>query len=102
MLNNFLFTAQLAVGLETFAFAEQLGIDKVSMAQVLANGSGGSRGVSIIAGGGFGTAGLKHVAETILAKDVGIMFDIATEADANEPPHVADLARAALQMYAEG
>ena len=30
------------------------------------------------------------------------MFDIATEADADEPPHVADLARAALQMYAEG
>ena len=94
VLNNFLFTAQLAVGLETFAFAEQLGIDRASMAQVLANGSGGSRGVSIIAGGGFGTAGLKHVAETILAKDVSIMFDIAAEADANEPPHVADLARA--------
>ena len=102
VLNNFLFTAQLAIGLETFAFAEQLGIDKASMAQVLATGSGGSRGVSIIAGGGFGTAGLKQVAETILAKDVSIMFDIAAEADANEPPHVADLARAALQMYAEG
>ena len=102
VLNNFLFTAQLAVGLETFTFAEQLGIDKASMAQVLANGSGGSRGVSIIAGGGFGTAGLKQVAETILAKDVGIMFDIAAEAEANAPPNVASLARAALQMYAEG
>jgi 3-hydroxyisobutyrate dehydrogenase-like beta-hydroxyacid dehydrogenase len=99
VLNNFVFTGQLAVALETFRFADQLGIDQSAVAEVLANGSGGSRAAAIVAGGGFGTDRLKQVAETLLAKDVGIMADIASQAGVEEPPHLAGLARAALRMY---
>lgn len=102
LLNNFLFTAQLAVGLETFDFAQRLGVDRAALAQVLAKGSGTSFGIGVVAGGGFGTAGMKPVAETILTKDVGLMLDVARRAGVAEPPHVAELARAALRMYAEG
>ena len=102
LLNNFVFTAQLGVALETFRFAERLGVDTAAVAEVLANGSGGSRGISVVAGGGFGTASLKGVAETVLTKDVGLMADVAAGAGVDLPTHLAEMARATLRMYAEG
>ena len=49
LLNNLVFIAQLGLALETFDFAEQLGIDRVALAAVLANSSGGSRAAAILA-----------------------------------------------------
>jgi 3-hydroxyisobutyrate dehydrogenase len=43
LVNNLVFTALVTVGLETFAFADELGMDRSALAQVLASGSGGSR-----------------------------------------------------------
>ncbi|MFF0085965.1 NAD(P)-binding domain-containing protein [Streptomyces canus] len=43
LLNNFVFTAQVALALDTFTLADGLGIDRAAVAQVLAHGTGGSR-----------------------------------------------------------
>ena len=102
LLNNLVFTAQLAVALETYDFARRLGVDRGALAQVLAAGSGGSVGARIVAGSGFDPTGMRQVAATVLTKDVNLMLDVASKAGAAEPPHVAELARAALRMYAEG
>ena len=72
------------------------------MAEVLGNGSGGSRAAGIVAGSGFDLSGLRQVAATLLAKDVGIMFDVAEGAGATEPPHVAELARATIELLTDG
>ena len=102
LLNNFLFTAQLSVAVETYDFAARLGIDPAAMAQVLGTGSGGSRAAGIVAGSGFDLSGLRQVAATLLAKDVCIMFDVAQRVGATEPPHVSELARATLEMLTDG
>jgi 3-hydroxyisobutyrate dehydrogenase len=102
LLNNFVFTAQLSVAVETYDFAARLGIDRAAMAEVLSNGSGGSRAAGIVAGSGFDLSGLRQVAANLLAKDVGIMFDVAERAGATEPPHVSELARATLEMLTDG
>lgn len=101
-LNDLVFTAQLAVALETFEYARKLGIDRAAVAEVLAHGSGGSRAARIIAGGGFGTEPLKYVADTVLVKDVAIMEDIAVAACVSRPPHLTNLAEAALRKFASG
>jgi 3-hydroxyisobutyrate dehydrogenase-like beta-hydroxyacid dehydrogenase len=97
LLNNLVFTAQLTVAIETFEFAAALGMDRTAMAEVLASGSGGSRATGVIAGSAFDTSGLRQVAAGLLAKDVGIVLDVADHLGAAEPPHVADLARATLE-----
>ena len=102
LLNNLVFTAQLAVAMETFDFARRLGVDPEALGGVLAAGSGASFGARIVAGSGFDPAGMRPVAATLLTKDVNLMLDVAEKAGAAEPPHVAELARAALRMYAEG
>lgn len=102
LVNNLLFTAHLAVALETFEFGQRLGVDRSALAQVIAKGSGASFGIGVVAGGGFGTAAMKQVAQTILTKDLRLMLDVAARAGVAEPPHVAELAGAALRMYAEG
>jgi len=96
LLNNLLFTAQLTVAFETFEFAAQLGIDRTAMAEVLASGSGGSRAADVIAGSNFDPSGLRQVAAGLLAKDVGIMLDVAQRLGATSPPHVSELARSTL------
>jgi 3-hydroxyisobutyrate dehydrogenase len=101
LLNNFVFTAQLTVAAETYDFAARLGIDRAAMAEVLANGSGGSRAADIVAGSAFDLSGLRQVAATLLVKDVGIMLDVAQHAGASEPPHVSELAAATLALLTD-
>ena len=101
LLNNMVFTAHLAVALETYDFARRLGVDQAGVARVLAAGSGASFGAGVVAGAGFGTAGMREVAAGVLTKDLTLMLDVARKAATPEPPHVTELARAALRMYAE-
>ena len=72
------------------------------MGQVLTTGSGGSFATNVVAGSQFDISGLQQVAASLLAKDVGIMFDLAARAGAAEPEHVAELARATPRMFAVG
>ena len=85
LMNNFVFTAQVGMALETYAFADRLGIDRAAIAQVLAHGSGASRAAAIVAGSGFATRGLSGAAP-LLRKDVGIMLDVAAALGAAPPP----------------
>lgn len=96
LLNNLVFTAQLTVAIETYDFAAALGMDRAAMAEVLASGSGGSRAAGVIAGSNFDPSGLRQVAGGLLAKDVGIISDVAQRAGAAMPAHVSALAASTL------
>jgi 3-hydroxyisobutyrate dehydrogenase len=95
LLNNLVFTAQISLAMETFEFADQIGVDGEKLAQVLAHGSGGSRAVGILAASGFNFTGLRGAAG-LLRKDVGIVHDIARAKGASEPTGVFGLARKTL------
>lgn len=92
LLNNLVFTAQVTIALETFGFADRLGIDRAALAQVLTTGSGGSRAAAILAGSGFNLTGLRKAAG-LLHKDVDIMLDVARARGASEPAGIAELAQ---------
>jgi 3-hydroxyisobutyrate dehydrogenase-like beta-hydroxyacid dehydrogenase len=91
LLNNLVFTAQLAVALDAFSFADRLGVDRASLAEVLANGSGGSRAAATLAATDFDTSGLGR-ALPLLRKDVALMLDVARSAGASEPAALVELA----------
>jgi 3-hydroxyisobutyrate dehydrogenase len=95
LLNNLVFTAQITMALESFAFADDLAIDRGALADVLAHGSGGSRAVAILAATGFDLTGLGGAAG-LLRKDIEIMLDVARTRGAAEPEPVVNLARRTL------
>lgn len=75
VLNNTVFSAQLALAAEAFALAATLGLDRGSVARVLADGSGRSYAAGIVAGMGYELEALGPLAGELLAKDVGILAD---------------------------
>lgn len=91
LLNNFVFTAQVGLALDTYALADGLGMDRTAVAQVLAHGTGGSRAAAILNASGFNTAGLSQ-ALPLLRKDVGHLLDVADSIEAPRPQTLADLA----------
>ncbi|MFF0085863.1 NAD(P)-dependent oxidoreductase [Streptomyces canus] len=97
LLNNLVFTAQVGLALDTFAFADRLGMDRAAVAEVLGHGSGGSRAAAILAASGFDTAGLRQ-ARTLLHKDVDIMRDVARTAEVAEPEPLVRLAARTLSL----
>lgn len=80
VLNNTIFTAQLALATEAFELAAARGLDRQAVATILAGGSGRSYAADVVAGGGFGLDGLAAIAGELLAKDVGILADRAATA----------------------
>jgi 3-hydroxyisobutyrate dehydrogenase-like beta-hydroxyacid dehydrogenase len=96
LLNNFVFTAQVAVSLDTYAFAHDLGVDRAALAQVLAHGSGGSKAAGIVAAMHFDITGMAQVAAGLLRKDVGLTLDVARSAGAVPPEHLVGLTDHAL------
>ena len=80
VLNNTVFTAQLALAAEAFELATTRGLDRQAVATILAAGSGRSYAADVVAGGGFDLDGLAAVAGELLAKDVGILADRAEPA----------------------
>jgi 3-hydroxyisobutyrate dehydrogenase len=99
LLNNFVFTAQVAVALDTFSFADRLGVDRAALAQVLAHGSGGSRVAAILALTRFDLSGIRQ-AVPLLRKDVGLILDVARAQGAAEPTALVGLANTALAALA--
>jgi 3-hydroxyisobutyrate dehydrogenase-like beta-hydroxyacid dehydrogenase len=100
LLNNLVFTAQITMALETFSFADRLGIDRSALAQVLAHGSGGSRAAAILSATGFNTEGIKGAA-ALLQKDVGIMLAVAAQLGAAQPEAVVAMARHTLRTLSD-
>jgi 3-hydroxyisobutyrate dehydrogenase len=99
LLNNLVFTAQIAVALDTFSFGDRLGVDRLALSEVLAHGSGGSRAAAIVANSGFDLSGLRGAAR-LLEKDVTIVLDVAQARDAADPSVLTDLARSTLATLA--
>ena len=95
LMNNFVFTAQVGMALETYTFADRLGMDRATIAQVLAHGSGTSRAAAIVAGSGFATRGLSGAAP-LLRKDVGIMLEVAAALGAAPPAALTEIAHDTL------
>jgi 3-hydroxyisobutyrate dehydrogenase-like beta-hydroxyacid dehydrogenase len=95
LLNNFVFTAQIALALDTFEFADQLGVDRTALSKVLTSGSGGSRVVGILAATGFNLTGLRD-AVSLLRKDLDITREVARARGVIEPPSIVRLAETAL------
>ena len=62
LLNNTVFTAQLALAAEVFELAAARQLDQQAVATILANGSGRSYAAEVVAGGGFNLDGLAAVA----------------------------------------
>jgi 3-hydroxyisobutyrate dehydrogenase-like beta-hydroxyacid dehydrogenase len=99
LFNNFVFTAQVGLALDTYAFARQLGIDPAAAAQVLAGGTGGSRAAAILAASGFDLAGLR-AAEALLRKDAKITHDVADACGAEAPAALNSLVSGTLETLA--
>jgi 3-hydroxyisobutyrate dehydrogenase len=95
LLNNLVFTAQITMALDTFGFADRLGVDRAALAEVLAYGSGGSRVAAILAASGFDTSGIRGAAP-LLRKDVDIVLDVARARGAAEPDAIVGLAERTL------
>lgn len=98
LMNNFVFTAHVGAAVDTFAFADGLGMDRDALARVLAHGSGGSRAATIVAAMGFDTTGLAATAAGLLRKDVGIMLEVARARGAAAPDALVGLATHALDL----
>jgi 3-hydroxyisobutyrate dehydrogenase-like beta-hydroxyacid dehydrogenase len=95
LVNNLVFTAQIAMALDTFEFAEQLSVNRATLAQVLANGSGSSKAAQILANAGFEARGLRQ-AHPLLKKDLDIVLDLVAENSLQPPAVLTELAATAL------
>ncbi|MEU6261347.1 NAD(P)-dependent oxidoreductase [Streptomyces sp. NPDC047043] len=97
LLNNVLFTANLATAADTLALGRDLAIDPAALAQVLAKGSAGSFALTRLASAGGTLERIAAHAEPLLRKDVRLVTDVAAAAGA-EPDIVLSAAGAALAV----
>jgi 3-hydroxyisobutyrate dehydrogenase-like beta-hydroxyacid dehydrogenase len=75
LLNNMVFTAQLALAGEAFDLAARRQLDQQAIATILSSGSGRSYAAEVLAGAGFDLEGFGALAGELLAKDVGILAE---------------------------
>jgi 3-hydroxyisobutyrate dehydrogenase len=80
LLNNALFTAQLGLVADVFEAASRQGLDPAGLAAVLAEGSGRSYALDVLAGAGYQLAAMAPIAGPLLAKDVGILAEVVAPA----------------------
>lgn len=99
LVNNLVFTAQIALADDTFTLVDGLGLDRAAMARVLERGSGGSRGAAILAMSGFDLMALASAAGPLLAKDHRLVADVAARHRVGLPPGLRELAEAALAAW---
>ncbi len=80
LLNNLLFTANLATAMSTFTLGTEMGVDATRLAQVIAHGSANSFALGRIADAGMTLDRLAQYAGALLRKDVGLVADLADTA----------------------
>jgi len=97
LLNNLLFTANLATARTALALGEALGVAPENLAEVITAGSANSYALGSIARFGGSLDVLKQVASGLLRKDVSLVADIAEKAGV-APGAVLDAADAALAL----
>ncbi|WP_156687160.1 NAD(P)-dependent oxidoreductase [Mycobacterium sp. Marseille-P9652] len=96
LLNNLLFTANLATAATTMSLADALGVDVDRLTDVVSRSSGNSFALGALGGVG-GLQRLAGIAGGLLRKDVGLIVDVAERAGANTGA-VLDAADAALAL----
>lgn len=96
LLNNLLFTANLATAATTLSLAEALGVDPDRLAQVVSRSSGNSFALNALGGVG-GLQRLAGIAGGLLQKDVRLVVDLAEQGGANAGA-VLDAADATLAL----
>lgn len=97
LINNFVFTAQLSLAVETYAFADELGVDRTALGAVLAHGSGGSRVAAIVSASGMDLAGIRAAAP-LLRKDVDLVLDLARQRATTGPALLLEAAARSLVL----
>ncbi|MDT5093135.1 MAG: hypothetical protein QOH60_2498 [Mycobacterium sp.] len=97
LLNNLLFTANLANAKTALDFGAALGVDPASLGEVLTRGSANSSALGSIAGSGGSLDVMRDIAGALLQKDVRLIVDIA-EKTGESPGPVLDAADAALSL----
>jgi hypothetical protein len=91
------FTAQIALSLDTFALVDELDLDRAAMAQVFERGSGASRAATMLSAPGFDIGRLGRVAEPLLRKDVDLITEVARRRRIAAPESVVSLAEQGLR-----
>ena len=81
LLNNMVFTAQLALAAEAFELASARGLDPAAISTVLTLGSGRAYAAEVVVNSGYSLAPFGPVAGALLAKDVGILAEHARLTD---------------------
>jgi len=84
LLNNTLLAANMAVAAGVLDVGADLGVDRLRLADVMANGSGGSFGLTVIRGSQGDLASMVGEAGALLRKDVGLLAQLAGAVDADE------------------
>lgn len=97
LLNNLLFTANVANAKAALDLGEALGVDAGSLGDVLTRGSGNSSALGSIAAMSGSVEVITEVAGALLQKDVRLIVDIAEKGGAS-PGAVLDAADAALML----
>lgn len=97
LLNNLLFTANVATANAALDLGAALGVDAGSLGDVLTRGSGNSSALASIAAMGGSLDVITQVAGALLQKDVRLIVDIAEKSGAS-PGAVLDAADAALTL----
>ncbi|HZU49194.1 MAG TPA: NAD(P)-dependent oxidoreductase [Mycobacterium sp.] len=96
LLNNLLFTANLATAATTLGLGQELGVSPEGLTEVITRGSGNSFALNALGGIG-GLDRLAGYAGSLLQKDVRLVADLAERASAS-PGAVLDAADAALTL----
>ncbi|MGY4712549.1 NAD(P)-dependent oxidoreductase [Mycolicibacterium sp. CBM1] len=97
LLNNLMFTANLATAATTLRLGEELGVSPQKLAEIISKGSAGSFALNVVAGRGGDLGELGKLAGPLLQKDVRLVADIAEQAGA-QPGAVLDAADATLRL----
>jgi 3-hydroxyisobutyrate dehydrogenase-like beta-hydroxyacid dehydrogenase len=96
LLNNLLFTANLATAAAALSLAQSLGVLPERLTEIISRGSANSFALNVIGAGG-GLDGLADLAGTLLQKDVRLIVDLADQAGATGGA-VLEAADAALAL----
>jgi 3-hydroxyisobutyrate dehydrogenase len=82
LLNNTMLSAHIALANDAFAVADELGLDRAGLAQILRNGSGRSYGVEMFAGAGSLDILAQTQAGPTLTKDVRLLSALIADCQA--------------------
>lgn len=97
LLNNVLFTANLATAADTLALGRDLAVDPAALARVISHGSGTSFALDRVASAGGTLDRIAAHAGPLLRKDVRLLTDVATAAGSS-PGTVTAAAQDALAL----